>query len=57
MAKLGLAYDLKTVTDEIIQARKERTGDRTLTNNWGWADPEQPSEKREKAKIVCKKLN
>jgi stearoyl-CoA desaturase (delta-9 desaturase) len=27
-AKVGLAYDLKTVTPEIILKRKERTGDK-----------------------------
>jgi stearoyl-CoA desaturase (delta-9 desaturase) len=27
MAKLGLAYDLKSVSDEMIQARRKRTGD------------------------------
>lgn len=57
MAKIGWAYSLKTVTDEIIQARKERTGDKTETNIWGWADPDQPREEREQAKIFNNKHN
>jgi hypothetical protein len=27
MAKIGWAYDLKSVTDDMIQARRKRTGD------------------------------
>lgn len=54
MAKIGWAYDLKTVSDEIVQSRKERTGDGTVTNIWGWADPDQPKEEREMAKIINK---
>lgn len=42
MAKIGLAYDLKTVSNEMIEARKKRTGDGSIeieTNIWGWNDP------------------
>lgn len=56
MAKIGWAYDLKTVSDEIIKVRKERTGDGTVTNIWGWADPDQSQEERKMAKIINKKI-
>jgi stearoyl-CoA desaturase (Delta-9 desaturase) len=39
MAKIGWAYDLKTVTMDMIEKRKERTGDGTETSLWGWTDP------------------
>ena len=38
-AKLGWAYDMKTVSEEIIKMRVKRTGDETcrkeINNNWG----------------------
>lgn len=39
-AKIGWAYDLKSVSDEIIKRRVERTGDGTHPT-WGWGDSDQ----------------
>ena len=55
MAKIGWAYDLKTVNKEIIDSRKSRSGDGTETNIWGWADPDQSKSDRNMAKIIAKK--
>lgn len=55
MAKIGWAYDMKTVTPDMIKMRIGRTGDGTSTNIWGWADPDQPKEEREHAKIISRK--
>uniref|UniRef100_A0A6M2DZW5 Putative fatty acid desaturase n=1 Tax=Xenopsylla cheopis TaxID=163159 RepID=A0A6M2DZW5_XENCH len=53
-AKIGWAYDLKTVSDEIIKKRVERTGDGSH-NLWGWGDKEQPREEIENAIRINKK--
>lgn len=52
MAKIGWAYDLKTVTPDMIKMRIDRTGDGTKTNIWGLADPEQSEEDRHNVKII-----
>lgn len=39
-AKIGWAYDLKTVSSEIIEKRVKRTGDGSH-NLWGWGDADQ----------------
>jgi len=39
-AKIGWAYDLKSVSKEIIKTRVERTGDGTHAT-WGWGDKDQ----------------
>lgn len=52
MKKIGWAYDLKTVSPDMITRRIDRTGDGTKTNIWGWADPEQTAEDRKLAQIV-----
>lgn len=57
-AKIGWAYDLKTVSHEIIQKRVERTGDsshETEQHTWGWGDKDQPKEERELASVINKK--
>ncbi|KAJ6640796.1 Acyl-CoA Delta-9 desaturase [Pseudolycoriella hygida] len=38
-AKIGWAYDLKSVSNEIIRTRVQRTGDGSHT--WGWGDKDQ----------------
>ena len=53
-AKIGWAYDLKSVSREIIEKRAERTGDGTLkhstdpnhhmNNVWGWGDKDMTSD-------------
>ncbi|XP_061388161.1 acyl-CoA Delta-9 desaturase-like [Musca vetustissima] len=49
-AKLGLAYDLKTVSPETIKRRVLRTGDGNH-HVWGWGDKDQTKEERECAVI------
>ncbi|XP_022814445.1 acyl-CoA Delta(11) desaturase-like [Spodoptera litura] len=45
MAKIGWAYNLKSVPDELIEKRVKRTGDGTHPI-WGWDDPDLPLEDR-----------
>ncbi|XP_053610084.1 acyl-CoA Delta(11) desaturase [Plodia interpunctella] len=47
MAKIGQAYDLKSVSPEIIRQRTYRTGDGTH-HLWGWDDPEFTEKLKEK---------
>ncbi|XP_017041025.1 acyl-CoA Delta-9 desaturase-like [Drosophila ficusphila] len=53
-AKIGWAYDLKTVSSDIIKKRVKRTGDGTHAT-WGWGDVDQPKEEIEDALITYKK--
>ncbi|KAF7282878.1 hypothetical protein GWI33_001856 [Rhynchophorus ferrugineus] len=53
-AKIGWAYDLKTVSAEMVQKRVQRTGDGSH-NIWGWGDKDQPKEDYEKVKIIHRK--
>lgn len=53
-AWLGLAYDLKTVSPEMIKKRVHRTGDGSH-NVWGWNDPEQDPAERKEATISHRK--
>ena len=58
MAKIGWAYDLKTVNEEIIKSRKNRSGDGTFTTIWGWSDRDQNEEERNMVKKLSEgKLN
>jgi stearoyl-CoA desaturase (Delta-9 desaturase) len=55
-AKLGWAYDLKTVSADTIDKRVERTGDGSHPHHpspWGWDDASK--EERDMATIVNKK--
>lgn len=58
-AKIGWAYDLKTVSSEIIQKRVERTGDGSHESQsdttWGWGDKDQDQEEKDLAQIINKK--
>ncbi|KAF7282879.1 hypothetical protein GWI33_001857 [Rhynchophorus ferrugineus] len=54
-AKIGWAYDLKTVSAEIVQKRVQKTGDGSH-NVWGWGDKDQPKEDYEKARIILRKI-
>lgn len=56
MAKIGWAYDLKTVSSDIIQKRVERTGDGSHAT-WGWGDKDQSSDERNAASIIHQKSN
>jgi len=55
-AKIGWAYDLKTVSTEMIQKRVERTGDGTH-EIWGWGDKDQPIDDYRDAIITHRKEN
>jgi len=54
-AKIGWAYDLKTVSPEIIKKRVERTGDGSHSL-WGWGDSDQPKYEMDDAIIINKKV-
>lgn len=56
MAKIGWAYDLKTVSLEIIKKRVERTGDGTHAI-WGWNDENQSEAERQDALVTHQKSN
>jgi stearoyl-CoA desaturase (Delta-9 desaturase) len=53
-AKIGWAYDLKTVSHDVISKRIERTGDGSHeSHRWGWNDAS--AEEKKMATIVNKK--
>lgn len=54
MAKIGWAYDLKTVPNDMIKKRVQRTGDGTH-ELWGWGDKDQTEEERNGAIVINKK--
>lgn len=54
-AKLGWAYDLKTVPSAMVKTRVQRTGDGTH-EIWGWGDKDMPKEDMDMATIVNKKV-
>lgn len=51
MALIGWAYDLKTVSTDVIQKRVKRTGDGSHSV-WGWDDKDVPAEEKQEALIV-----
>ncbi|XP_014362552.2 acyl-CoA Delta-9 desaturase [Papilio machaon] len=51
MAKIGWAYDLKTVSTEIIEKRVKRTGDGSHSV-WGWDDKDVNAEEKKIAHTV-----
>ncbi|CAH0558589.1 unnamed protein product [Brassicogethes aeneus] len=53
-AKIGWAYDLKTVSPEMIKKRVQRTGDGSH-EIWGWGDKDQSKEDYRDATIMYKK--
>ncbi|XP_076389880.1 acyl-CoA Delta-9 desaturase isoform X1 [Megachile rotundata] len=50
-AKLGLAYDLKIVPDDVVRKRVERTGDGSH-EVWGWGDKDQSQDDRDQTVII-----
>lgn len=50
-AKIGWAYDLKSVSTEIIEKRVHRTGDGSH-NLWGWGDKDQEQLELDAANIT-----
>lgn len=56
-AKIGWAYDMKTVSAESIRKRVNRTGLKSDVDEhvpWGWDDKELPQSDREAATIINK---
>ncbi|GLV31138.1 Desaturase 1 [Carabus blaptoides fortunei] len=53
-AKLGLVYERKTVPQEMVKRRVERTGDGTH-ELWGWGDKDQTAEERAEAIVLDEK--
>lgn len=53
-AKIGWAYDLKSVSEEIIHQRVKRTGDGSHSL-WGWGDRDQDPVELNHATILHKK--
>lgn len=53
MAKIGLAYDLKTASEEVVKNRVLRTGDGSH-EIWGWGDSDQPKDDINNAIITYK---
>jgi len=60
MAKIGWAYDLKTVPENIVKQRVQRTGDGTHDHfhagPWGWGDDEIPIEDAEVTETLYSNL-
>ncbi|XP_066580885.1 acyl-CoA Delta-9 desaturase-like [Prorops nasuta] len=50
-ARIGWAYDLKSVSKDMVQKRVEKTGDGTH-EVWGWGDKDQTSEERQEAIVT-----
>jgi len=53
-SKIGWAYDLKTVSPEMIKKRVVRTGDGSH-EIWGWGDRDQTKQDYDSAVILNKK--
>ena len=53
-SKIGWAYDLKTVSNDMIKRRAQRTGDGSHPV-WGWNDKDLPTEDVHEAIIMNKK--
>lgn len=50
-AKIGWAYDLKSVSEDMVKKRVERTGDGSH-ELWGWGDKDQTQEERDEAIVT-----
>ncbi|KAG7213575.1 hypothetical protein KM043_002830 [Ampulex compressa] len=50
-AKIGWAYDLKSVSQDMVRKRVEKTGDGTH-EVWGWGDKDQLQEERDQAVVT-----
>lgn len=55
-AKIGWAYDLKTVPPALVRKRALRTGDGTYKQDiWGWDDKDLPVEDKKEATVINRK--
>jgi stearoyl-CoA desaturase (delta-9 desaturase) len=50
-ARIGWAYDLKNVSENIVKKRVERTGDGSH-ELWGWGDKDQTQEQRDQTIVT-----
>ncbi|XP_011698199.1 PREDICTED: acyl-CoA Delta(11) desaturase [Wasmannia auropunctata] len=50
-AKIGWAYDLKSVSENMVRKRVQRTGDGSH-ELWGWGDKDQTQEERDEAIVT-----
>lgn len=53
MAKIGWAYDLKSVSEDMVKRRAMRTGDGTH-EIWGWNDKDMPVQDKSEAIVTCR---
>lgn len=56
MAKIGWAYDLKSVSPEMIKSRVRRTGDGSH-ELWGWDDKDQTEKEKSEAVVTYKRCD
>lgn len=54
-ARIGWAYDLKTVPTSIVKKRVQRTGDGTH-ELWGWGDKDMSPEEKHLVVVINKKV-
>lgn len=52
MAAIGWAYDLKTVSNDVIEKRVKRTGDGSHPSSWGWDDKSIPEEDKNDTTVI-----
>jgi len=50
-ARIGWAYDLKSVPEDVVKKRVERTGDGSH-ELWGWGDKDQTQEQRDQTIVT-----
>ncbi|KAI5702556.1 acyl-CoA Delta(11) desaturase-like isoform X3 [Diaphorina citri] len=51
-ARIGWAYDLKTVSSDMVRTRAQRTGDGSHGDVWGWGDKDMSAEDKQDATVV-----
>ena len=54
-ARIGWAYDLKTVPMSVVKRRIERTGDGTH-EIWGWGDRDMTTSDKQLVEVINKKV-
>lgn len=57
-AKIGWAYDLKTVSEDVVRRRALRTGDGShkMQEIWGWGDKDMAKDEIMEATVINKKV-
>uniref|UniRef100_A0A8D8XFC9 Acyl-CoA Delta(11) desaturase n=1 Tax=Cacopsylla melanoneura TaxID=428564 RepID=A0A8D8XFC9_9HEMI len=54
-ARIGWAYDCKTVSPAMVATRAQRTGDGSHKDVWGWGDKDMTSEDKKDATVLHEK--